>query len=418
MALPNDLAVFNFTSVDAHATKVVVRPNIMKRGWLWCKAVRTDHCALMKVILWLIFLCVTWWVPGFYRHRVTIPGSLFEKSSATGHPSMRKPFRVLPLTISVYSLPYGDQGHRADTKDTCPYRCKFVRNEDPENADAVFVDLSQGVLPPWKKKSGQRWIGQYWESPEHRSFPFDADFMSHFDYTSGYRADSTFVSYAMMTDTLSNWTTVMQPNGNDVVPFSVKSQTEMMSLWVSNCHVCTTKRLELAGQLEKLGVSMASYGACLNNKGVAKVDKVQKSRQHRFMFAAENSRSPYYHTEKIYHAYLAGSIPVYLGSRTIKEYAPPGSYIDVDTFSTASQLAQHLINVATIETLYNSYFAFRERPLPDYIARKVKNEAISKVQRDCNLCKSLHTLGPAVAPAFLSESIKFGNSAKIIDISS
>merc|ERR1712032_1403822 len=61
-------------------------------------------------------------------------------------------------------------------------------------------------------------------------------------------------------------------------------------------------------------------------------EKVNTSSHYLFLYAAENSNCAYYHTEKVYHALLADSLPVYVGAKTIDGYVPTGSIIKASDF--------------------------------------------------------------------------------------
>ena len=69
-------------------------------------------------------------------------------------------------------------------------------------------------------------------------------------------------------------------------------------------------------------------------------------------------------SEKIWKAYALGVIPVVLGSNAIQHVLPtPDSYINVHDFKTARELASHLKEIAGNESLFNSFFAWRNLPL-------------------------------------------------------
>merc|ERR1719282_1849481 len=74
-------------------------------------------------------------------------------------------------------------------------------------------------------------------------------------------------------------------------------------------------------------------------------DMYDTSSKHLFYFAAENSDCAYYHTEKVYHGLLSGSIPVYVGAKTIDGFVPKGSIIKASDFSSSSALASYLKQV-------------------------------------------------------------------------
>ena len=75
--------------------------------------------------------------------------------------------------------------------------------------------------------------------------------------------------------------------------------------------------------------------------------------QHRFALCIENTVFPGYISEKIFDAFQAGTIPVYLGAPDVDRYLPPGAFIDLRDFSSYSELLLHLEGLS--ETGANSY---------------------------------------------------------------
>jgi hypothetical protein len=64
---------------------------------------------------------------------------------------------------------------------------------------------------------------------------------------------------------------------------------------------------------------------------------------YNFVAAIENAAFPYYCTEKIWHAIMAGCLPIYWGRGTaIHETFPKGSFVDVADFRGTTELIEHL----------------------------------------------------------------------------
>lgn len=306
-------------------------------------------------------------------------------------------------TLGVYSLPYNSISDfwTADVGSDalpCPFRCKFIgkaSDEDLKKADAVMVDSTDGNLPPWQKPANQIWIGKHWEAPSilHPG-PLQEPYMQHFDYTSSYRADADIPYFSMITDTTGNFSTKLIRE--QTVPFLEKSSNAMMSVWLSNCNFDGTGRMSIISHLQSFGISVASYGACNHNAdldpNLVGLDRghqlISMSRKHLFLFAAENSDCPYYHTEKIYHAFMASVVPVYLGdSKTLDEYVPRHSVIKANDFESVQALADYLKKVASDERLYNSYLEWESEPLPAGLSSKIQHPD----QSQCEVCTFLHT---------------------------
>ncbi|CAE8721677.1 unnamed protein product [Polarella glacialis] len=270
--------------------------------------------------------------------------------------------RKRPLSVSVYSASYhGDFGpfHAGEVGASggCLYSCSFLgRSQQP--ADVMMVSAQDRDMPRFPKKEGQVWIGHHWEAPSHYEQLMSDTYMKNFDYTSSYRSDSTIPVYGMMWDTTGNWSSMMgrEPTHS----FAEKSQQKyLMSAWISNCFIDQSQRMSLLEALEANSISVASYGNCRRNVEVSSETKAA---------TRGNARCPHYHTEKIYHALVAGSVPVYVGDATIESWVPKGSYISADDFKTPQELALYMKK----ETLYKSYLAWRQQPLPAWVEMKIK----------------------------------------------
>ena len=113
------------------------------------------------------------------------------------------------------------------------------------------------------------------------------------------------------------------------------------------------------------------------------------------MLAAENSNCADYHTEKLFHAFMAGVVPVYVGSDTVLDLVPPDSIILASRFKAAEELAAHILHVAGNETLYRSYLEWRDESRsapPPRLARLIREaERMGTDEWRCSLCTTFHT---------------------------
>ena len=72
-------------------------------------------------------------------------------------------------------------------------------------------------------------------------------------------------------------------------------------------------------------------------------DKVQTLKNYKFSICFENSNDINgYITEKIFHAFAAGCIPIYLGPKNTLNYIPQNCFIDYNRFKSFSQLYVYL----------------------------------------------------------------------------
>lgn len=71
--------------------------------------------------------------------------------------------------------------------------------------------------------------------------------------------------------------------------------------------------------------------------------KLEVLRDYRFTIAFENEEHPGYTTEKLVHAWAAGSVPVYWGDPLVDFDFPPGSYLSLYEAGTATRLVEQVL---------------------------------------------------------------------------
>ena len=144
---------------------------------------------------------------------------------------------------------------------------------------------------------------------------------------------------------------------------------------------------------DKVGV--VSLSSCLGNTqwpdcNGAPCSKVEAIRRYKINLAFENGNSPGYVSEKIFEAFEAGVLPVWMGTRDVVKVVPNGSYIDVADFNTPDDVANYLKLVLEDETLYNSYFEWKYKPFdPEYVRN---NRALWTDSVFCRICHYVDTL--------------------------
>lgn len=106
----------------------------------------------------------------------------------------------------------------------------------------------------------------------------------------------------------------------------------------------------------------------------------------------ENAECNDYITEKLWKPIIAGVIPIYKGSRTVKDWLPNNkSAIIIDDFATYKDLANFVDKINNNNSLYNEY-------LDHKIFKKISNKLLknsfskkSEIQQfGCNVCDYLH----------------------------
>jgi hypothetical protein len=215
---------------------------------------------------------------------------------------------------------------------------------------------------------------------------------------------------------------------NGIVPFSFEQKRDnpkRMSVFISNCKYIKNKRLDVLKLMSEYGITFESFGICLRtavspdvSESLVKLSnsipkgyrhKIRASSQYMFTFAAENADCAGYHTEKIYHALAAGSIPVYLGAKTISSVVPSNSYIHYRDFENVSSLVEFMKRVANDRELYESFHEWRMKPIESRLVEVMKGGHMHP-QFACDICALAHQRPNHTVPPDLGCHSALGSS--------
>ncbi len=120
---------------------------------------------------------------------------------------------------------------------------------------------------------------------------------------------------------------------------------------------------------------VASFGSCLNNRSPDDFVKGGWSRgawesilsvlpQYKFYLALENSRTTDYVTERIFHALVCGTVPIYLGAENVRKFMPDDDAVIVASdFSGPKALADYLKLLDRDSGAYSKHLAWKSRGL-------------------------------------------------------
>ena len=234
---------------------------------------------------------------------------------------------------------------------------------DGRNYDAILLDVpsvleycpTRKAPPPSEVCWDTLLAGYTIESTHNRPSFFDKGFWRSLDLV---------VSYEEVSDVPCGEKYLATRVGTAASPLaSFTPGSELASAVISNSWYGDSGRKDYLVALEEAGLRVASYGAWHRNKPDFKESRGDKSaalRRHVFNLAFENSIDLSYVTEKVYDALAAPSIPVYLGAPDAREFVPPNSTIFVTDFASPAHLVEYLKRVASDESLYKFYHAWRE----------------------------------------------------------
>jgi len=280
-------------------------------------------------------------------------------------------------------------------------------------------------MPP-EKRSGQVWVGVCLESLDS---PWCKNMQTQFggqmDWAATYMPNADVPAYFVV------------PTPDELrkeVP--EKPEAEVASLLMSSC-AHSAEQMEYLTELMKF-MDVASYGKCFHNKeippatGLAPHDHVHQHSQyahsmtpevrprkndsplpppplfaarrsyfspcpqvyqaigrHKFFLAFERSDDAYYHTEKFWAGFAAGSVPVYWGSSTVLSgnYGPAkNSFVYVPSFPDPRTLAKYLTMLAKDDDLYDRFFEWKNETLSRQYFQHKANDASNLA---CNICRKV-----------------------------
>jgi len=140
---------------------------------------------------------------------------------------------------------------------------------------------------------------------------------------------------------------------------------------------CTHWNRKIVGGLKKAGLTVDAYGKCMNSRptgfdqGVWKRDMYEKKlailSTHMFDLAIENNQDdPWWNTERLYHALLVHTIPIYRGSKTFLRRIPhKDAVIDAAQYGdNVEKLAAYVKEVSNNKTLQQKHLHWTSLP-PD-----------------------------------------------------
>ena len=157
---------------------------------------------------------------------------------------------------------------------------------------------------------------------------------------------------------------------NSILKNNIKTKTDFCSFVVKNSN--PQERKDFYHKLTEYKKIDSGGDLFKNIKGnldgeAAKIDFLST---RKFNLCFESYSHPGYVTEKILHAFLAGTIPIYWGSPTIEKDFNPHAFINAHNFNNFDDLIKYVKEVDTNDKFYNwmnNQPKFTGNVLPDYL---------------------------------------------------
>jgi len=246
------------------------------------------------------------------------------------------------------------------------FRFFFAENNIHEVDAVVFhiptLELVPEELKTLKRNKNQLWVYLCMECEAHYPEFQTHEIMSLFDLTVTYRTDADVPVPYICSFRNVNW---RHPPAQ---------KTAFINAFFSSRWDKSGRYHFLSEMISLLGID--SFGKIFNNIPREK-DPYFKSGfnaesfnfkndvipKYKFTLAFENARAKDYVTEKFFQPLLLGSVPVYLGAPNVDDFTPGDHcYINVDSFSSVSELANCLTTLNNDDELYNEYFNWKKLP--------------------------------------------------------
>ncbi|WP_145720517.1 glycosyltransferase family 10 fucosyltransferase [Mesorhizobium tianshanense] len=249
-----------------------------------------------------------------------------------------------------------------------PGRWTLDKSRISEAAAVVFHIPNFREIGDAYKYPGQYWVAWSMESRQNYRRLADPEIMKHFDITMTYESRSDV--WAPYLPRIRWWEETFAR------PIPLKTEIAPVAHFQS-ARLNYSGRVDFAAELSR-HIKIDSYGRHLNNRSILGPDLGSKTKvgtiaRHRFCLALENSIETDYVTEKIFDAFRAGTVPIYLGAPNVSEFVPTNSYIDANAFRDAKDLVSYLQHLIETPQAYEAYFAWRARPLPDGLVKRLQH---------------------------------------------
>ena len=184
----------------------------------------------------------------------------------------------------------------------------------------------------------------------------------------------------------------------DALQLKPPSNRHGIAMFVSDCNLWFSKwRYNYLKELMQY-IEIDSYGKCLHNTAMNSTRQevnyfdlkieLLKSKRYKFLICFENTPVSQYITEKIWHAYISQTIPIYYGAPAIYRQVPGAkTFINAAKFAGPRQLAEYIKEVDTNEQLYRSFFNFNLAHFKAFERRYC-----SEIPIACRMCRKAYEI--------------------------
>ena len=141
---------------------------------------------------------------------------------------------------------------------------------------------------------------------------------------------------------------------------------------ISNSFISDNFRLHFIEELNKYK-KIDMGGRYKNNVGNLVSNKIQFLSSYKFSIAMENTNGDGYISEKIFHSFISGTIPIYYGDYMVDEYINPKSYILIKGIKDMKRKIDYIRLIDNDDEMYKKIL--KEKVIIDYnFVNSIDNE--------------------------------------------
>ncbi len=252
------------------------------------------------------------------------------------------PFMLIGLEVPLYAYDF----YREIKKIASVFRYrllypgiyKIFKSHSKFNYPARFPSFNTEDILPIKKWQNRKFLvmvatNKYFEKTF--PFPWPHYLTEHLDWTRDQfiKWRSPIRKYAIKNELITKRLEAIEYFGK---------QKNLLSLFGANWH-------DVGNLPKKWHKRLKKPLAYLNPKTCK--DKIETISNYKFSICFENTSYLGCITEKIIDCFVAGVIPIYLGTPDIIKFVPVGSFIDMRKFKSMENLHKYLTNISQQETL-------------------------------------------------------------------
>lgn len=372
----------------------------------WLKHARTIREPTRLYIALLLTLIAAWfWINA---NLSPLSNNVIDKKQCTSSGTVKVKKITSKYPAIVWATDFANEETVVCSVDTICSVYKPNNNPDDVKAYLFYASALNFSNLPIPRKPDVTWGLLHDESPINVDLLMYEKILSLFNYSCTFSRHSDVPFPLLNMGPLDNITSLEYFVDTTVKNVLLGSISPILYLQ-SHCDT-STERDEYVKELMKL-IPVDSYGACLNNKELPNnlvsdyVNHLNDDSflrfvaRYKFVIAIENGVCDDYVTEKFWRAIRVGSVPIYFGSPSIRDWFPNNkSAILLEDFPTPKLLSEHIKKLLQNDILYEEYLQHKikgvitNRRLVDELRRRPYQTSIDDLLKQfyCFICTKIN----------------------------